>query len=82
MNSYSYKLNIVSFVGISAQICAVTSQTCCPLRVEQSIDEDAFANVKEMMPQFSLYLNESDRNLFPNYGKVSVLQLHVFMYTV
>ena len=68
----NYKLNFVPlyFVGIGAQICAVTSLTCCPLQVEQSIDQAAFAGVKEMMPPFSIYLNESDANLFSHYGKI------------
>ena len=77
------------FVGFAAQICVITSVTCCPLPVEQSINDAAFDNVKEMMPVYSLYLNESDRSLFPNYGKFCVslgsigcIIMHAYSYIV
>ena len=59
----------IFYLGIGAQICIVTYHTCCPLPVEQSINDAAFANVREMMPAYSLYLNKSDDNLFSHYSK-------------
>ena len=57
----------------------MTSRSCCPLPVEQSIDRAAFANLREFIPEFSLYLNESDINLFPNYGQyIHVRNFSVF----
>ena len=61
-------------VGIAAQICAVTSQTCCPPPVEQSIDRATFATLRKFIPAYSLYLNESDAHLFPNYGQYSYVR--------
>ena len=67
------------FVGAGAQICGVTALTCCPLQVEQSIDQAAFADVKEIMPPFSIYLDESDANFFSHYGKI-VSDITLYMY--
>ena len=62
-------INLLFCTGIDAQICTVTSMTCCPLEVERSIDDAAFENTRDMIPLYSLYLNESDRVFFPNYGQ-------------
>ena len=55
-------------IGVQAQICMMTARTCCPMTVEQSISDAAIANIKEMMPAYVRYLNESDRHFFSSYG--------------
>ena len=64
-----YEIYFYFYVGAGAQICTVTALTCCPLQVERSIDQAAFAGVKEVMPPFAVYLNESDANFFSHFSQ-------------
>lgn len=57
------------FVGVAANICAMTSMTCCPTEVEQAMSDAAFSSTRNMLPPYSLYLNESDRVFFAHYGQ-------------
>ena len=65
-------LTIYICAGVGASICMETAMTCCPLEVEQAMDNAAFENTKKMMPSYSLFLNESDRVFFPHYGQSGV----------
>ena len=59
-------------IGIDHTICAMTSMTsmtCCPREVEQAMDNAAITSVRNMLPPYPLYLNESDRVFFPHYGQ-------------
>ena len=60
---------IVLYIGIDANICAMTSMTCCPREVEQAMDNAAITSTRNMLPPYALYLNESDRVFFPHYGQ-------------
>ena len=56
-------------IGINHRICVLTSLSCCPREVEQAMNDAAFANTTDMLPPYSLYLNESERVFFPHYGQ-------------
>ena len=59
-------------MDIDANICAMTSITCCSWEVEQAINDAAFENTSERhvkLPLYTLNLNESDRVFFPHYGQ-------------
>ena len=62
------KMFLIFYLEANAQVCMRTAQTCCPQQVEESIDVAAFENIRELMPVFSRYLNESDANFFSHYG--------------
>ena len=62
-------LLIILYVGFGSSICVATSLTCCPMEVENAMNNAAFSSTRNMMPPYSLYLNESDRVFFPHYGQ-------------
>ena len=71
--AYSVYMGVTMYIhfvlGVDANICVRMALTCCPLEVERAIDDAAFENTRNMMPPYSLYLNESDRVFFAHYGQ-------------
>ena len=62
-------LLVILYVDFASSICVTTSLTCCPEEVENAMNDAAFSSIRNRMPPYSLYLNESDRVFFAHYGQ-------------
>ena len=58
---YIYIIYLLFYIGVDTAICVRMSLICCPQEVELAIDNATFANTRNMIPLYSLYLNEDGR---------------------
>jgi len=56
-------------VGVGANICPMTTMTCCPHAVEESMEAATSRTLDGFAPEYSKYLNLSEIVFFKHYGR-------------
>ena len=56
-------------IGVGASICPMTTVTCCPQSVEESMEAATSRTLAGFAPEYTIYLNVSEKLFFSHYGK-------------
>ena len=67
---YGYQAHCINnSVGVGSDICPMTTMSCCPLSVEESMEDATSRTLDSFAPEYRDYLDLSDVMFFDHYGK-------------